>query len=291
MNDNKEGKVESRENGSDDKILVAILQGGGDEQEKHAAWQKIQKKYQSRIHGYIIKMIRNNELAEDITQEAMVKAFKYIKSFRKDAAFSTWIYRIAKNATIDLIRKRQRRNETYEYDDAQDVDGADDFQKRFDSQILILQRQELGGKIQEALSKIPDKQRQVLLLRDVQGFSYIEIAQRLGIHEGTVMSRLFYARQKLQKLLKGEADEVGILKSDEIARPRIEGEVIEDVPGVGVDQVEIQEAELRQDDNYLDFLTGLISALNAQAEQDEAVVEDVELKLRAAKKKLTELES
>ncbi len=182
-----------------DADLVALVQGGDT-----TAFRGLVERFQGRIYAHIYGMIRNREEARDLTQESFVKAFRNIGGFRREAKFTTWLYRIASNVTIDHIRK-QRRMRTTEFDER--IGHADQGDEVWEPDHLKrspgrdLQRQRLYGRIMAAMQKLPDDQRQVVLLREIEGFSYREIAETMGIPEGTVMSRLFYARKKLQVLL------------------------------------------------------------------------------------------
>lgn len=181
-------------------MVKAVL--GGDS----TAYRGLVEKYQSRVYSMVYGMIRNREDARDLTQEAFVKAFNNLKSFRLEASFYTWLYRIAMNVTIDHTRKRKRREVAgFEEDIAnRDADGGIDEIHHQDSPSKALERKQLYKKIMDCLEKLPADQKQVILLRELEGLSYREISEVMGIPEGTVMSRLFYARKKMQKLLAGE---------------------------------------------------------------------------------------
>ncbi len=151
-------------------------------------------------------MLRNREDARDLTQEAFVKAYRNLGTFRLEASFYTWLYRIAMNLAIDFTRKRRRR-ESAGFDEgiaSRDDDGGISEAHHGDSPGRALERKQLFQQIMAAMERLPDDQRQVILLREMEGLSYKEIAEVMEIPEGTVMSRLFYARKKLQKLLSDE---------------------------------------------------------------------------------------
>jgi RNA polymerase sigma-70 factor (ECF subfamily) len=170
------------------------------------AYQGLVEKYQSRIYNLIYGMVRNREDARDLTQDAFVKAYQKLDSFRLEASFYTWMYRIASNVSIDFIRKAKRRGTT-EFDESiavKESDGAIADSHHVDSPSKELERKQLYGNIMSALQKLPEDQRQAVLLRELEGFSYKEISDIMGIPEGTVMSRLFYARKRLQQLLSSE---------------------------------------------------------------------------------------
>ena len=167
------------------------------------AYRGLVEKYQTRVYSVVYGMLRNREDARDVTQEAFVKAYKNIGSFRIEASFYTWLYRIAMNLAIDHIRKRKRR-ETVGFDEtiAQRDDGGDIADVHHDdSPARTLERKQLYDRIMDAMDLLPADQKQVILLRELEGLSYKEISDVMEIPEGTVMSRLFYARKKLQKML------------------------------------------------------------------------------------------
>lgn len=143
----------------------------------------------------------------DVSQEAFVKVHKYLDHFKGDSSFYTWLYRITTNICIDVLRKRRSSGGTaVEFDDSLEVDlgqasvGALGSRLGTNPQKSALRR-ELIEKIQAALEQVPEKHRAILLLREVEGMSYEELARTLEIPKGTVMSRLFHARAKVQKIL------------------------------------------------------------------------------------------
>ncbi|MBN1334451.1 MAG: sigma-70 family RNA polymerase sigma factor [Deltaproteobacteria bacterium] len=169
------------------------------------AYRGLVERYQNRVYGLVYGMVRDREEARDLTQEAFVKAYRNLSGFRQDASFHTWLFRIAMNVAIDHIRKH-RRIRTSEYDDALDHDdeGLDtweaDHLRR--SPARDHERQHLYDRIMAALQHLSPEHRQAILLREIEGLSYKEIADAMDIPEGTVMSRLFYARKRLQELLE-----------------------------------------------------------------------------------------
>lgn len=186
---------ESRQ--ADLEMLLRVKEGDG------TAYRGLVEKYQGRVYAMAYGMVRNREDARDIAQEAFVKAYNNLGKFRLESSFYTWLYRIAMNLAIDFTRKRKRRA-TSGFDDeiaARDEHGGIAEIHHEDSPRKVLERKQLHARIMDAMEKLPDDQRQVVLLRELEGLSYREIADITGIPEGTVMSRLFYARKKLQKLL------------------------------------------------------------------------------------------
>jgi len=173
------------------------------------AYRGLVEKYQQRIYHVVYGMVRNQEDARDLTQDAFIKAFRNLERFREDSRFYTWLYRIAMNVTIDFTRRRARApvSAGAEEDVAvRDADRGIEDARRDDGPGRQLERKELHTAILDAIEQLPDTHRQVILLREVEGLAYKEIAEVLEIKEGTVMSRLFYARKKLQEMLSSHAD-------------------------------------------------------------------------------------
>jgi RNA polymerase sigma-70 factor (ECF subfamily) len=188
---------------ADTEMLKAVLDGD------NTAYRGLVEKYQGRVYSMVYGMIRNREDARDIAQEAFIKAFRNLGTFRLESSFYTWLYRIAMNLAIDHTRKRKRR-EASGFDEqiaSRDDDGGIAEIHHEDSPRRQLERKQLFATIMEAMDKLPEDQKQVILLRELEGLSYKEIADVMGIPEGTVMSRLFYARKKLQKMLGGMREE------------------------------------------------------------------------------------
>ncbi len=184
----------------DKEMVLAVRQGDA------TAYRGLVEKYQGRVYGLIYGMVRNREDARDITQEVFVKAYHKLDTFRLESSFYTWIYRIGMNAAIDFIRKRKRRATTG-FDEgiaARDQDGGIAEVHHSESPSRALERKRLYARIMTALEQLPAEQKQVILLRELEGLSYKEIAEVMDIPEGTVMSRLYYARKKMQKLLADE---------------------------------------------------------------------------------------
>lgn len=176
----------------DDELVTAFQ--AGDEQ----AFVVIVNRYKHRLARLANSVVHNEEDALDIVQEALIKVYKALKSFRSSSTLYTWMYRIVMNHAIDKVRRRAKvvmestSDMLYELPDSVDT-------TRPDKESL---RSELREKIFAAVDTLPEKQRKVVLLREVEGLSYKEIAQVTGCSEGTVMSRLYYGREQLQKLLK-----------------------------------------------------------------------------------------
>ena len=179
-------------------LVVAVLDGDA------TAFRGLVERYQGKVYTAIYGMVRNQEDARDLAQEAFVKAYQNLSGFRLESSFYTWLYRIAMNVALDHLRRQKlRRHEAFEDGVATKETGSvlSDGAHR-DNPGQSLERKRLHAAILRALDELPEDQRQVIVLREVEGLSYKEIADICEIPEGTVMSRLYYARRKLQTTLK-----------------------------------------------------------------------------------------
>ncbi|WP_224368952.1 RNA polymerase sigma factor [Hyalangium versicolor] len=198
---------------TDDLTLVKRVRNGD-----QRAFKLLVERYQRKVYAVALGMLKDKEEAMDVSQEAFVKVYKYLDHFKGDASFYTWLYRITVNICIDIIRKRSGMGgEAVEFDETVPMDvseaniGALGSRLGTNPQKSALRR-ELAEKIQEALAAVPEKHRAILLLREVEGMSYEDLSRTLDIPKGTVMSRLFHARAKVQKILS-EYLELGEAKS------------------------------------------------------------------------------
>jgi RNA polymerase sigma-70 factor (ECF subfamily) len=171
------------------------------------AFEEIVHRYKNKLHSYVARMVDNAEDAEDLTQDVFVKAFVSLGSFRGEASLQTWLYRIATNLCIDRARRRKRRGmDMVSIDeplhDDEDEDIGRDIPDADADPYLEVERKELQQQVRVALRRLSEKLRTVIVLFDVQGLSYEEIAQVVGCPVGTVKSRLFNARVELAKQLK-----------------------------------------------------------------------------------------
>jgi RNA polymerase sigma-70 factor (ECF subfamily) len=174
------------------------------QQGDRAAFQLLVEKYQKRVFSVALGMVKNREDALDISQESFLKAFRHLPDFKGISSFYTWLYRICINLCLDLIRRR--KGVTVEFDEKIALDESSSDAELLTSTpaknpLAELSRKELAEQISKALDKLSPDHRAILLMREVEGLSYEEMAQVLGINKGTVMSRLFHARRNLRKLL------------------------------------------------------------------------------------------
>ncbi len=196
-----------------DQELVALSQAGD-----RKAFSRLVEKYQRRAYGIAMGVLRNPEDAMDAAQDAFIKVFRNINGFKGDSSFYTWLYRIVVNVCIDKIRKR-RRARNVEYDDTwrrSDEAAVDPLVGNTRSMHpgAAQESVELNGILKDALAQLSDTHRTIILLREVDGLSYEEIAEVMECHLGTVMSRLHHARKNLQKALKPYLEEAGSPMAD-----------------------------------------------------------------------------
>jgi RNA polymerase sigma-70 factor (ECF subfamily) len=190
---------------ADDLALVSRATAGDDE-----AFRVLVVRYQRKVYAVALGIVKDPDLAWDVSQEAFVRVHGHLAEFKGESAFSTWVFRIATHLAIDAVR-RERTSRKDDVDELRDEDlsGAGEgilaTPLGNDPQANLLRR-ELLGKIQGALDTLPEKHRTILVLREVEGLSYEELAERLQIHKGTVMSRLFHARKKMQAALREYAE-------------------------------------------------------------------------------------
>jgi len=153
-------------------------------------------------------MLKNLQDAEDVAQDAFVRVHRKLEGFQGQSAFSTWLYRIVVNLSIDLMRKKKRQRRADVDDEAarDALRSEQDLWPRFEEHdpSVSLERRELHKQLNQAFKELPEIHRAVLVLREVQGLSYDEIAQSLEIKKGTVMSRLFHARKAMQVQMKSQ---------------------------------------------------------------------------------------
>jgi len=171
-----------------------------------AAFDQLVGRYRSRVFGMIYNMVHNEQDAWDLAQDSFVKAWKSIARFRGQSSFYTWIYRIVMNVTIDWLRKKQVKGSGAEFDDAvqlKDIDPASRTSPKADAMPhQRMEQKEIRARIDAAIKQLSPEHRAVILMKETEDMQYHEIAEALGCSIGTVMSRLFYARKKLQNLLR-----------------------------------------------------------------------------------------
>jgi RNA polymerase sigma-70 factor (ECF subfamily) len=170
------------------------------------AFDELVVRYRTRIFGMIYNMVHNEQDAWDLAQDSFVKAWKSMKRFRGQSSFYTWMYRIVMNVTIDWLRKKQIKGAGAEFDDSIQLKEIDPASKTVPKPDALpyerMQQTEIRAQIDNAISQLTPEHRAVILMKEIEDMQYHEIAEALGCSIGTVMSRLFYARKKLQTLLR-----------------------------------------------------------------------------------------
>lgn len=192
-----------RQSRQEDHDLVARALKGD-----QSAYARLRNKYWRPLQAMLARMIRNTDDAEDLTQEAFIKAFASLPNFRPEYAFSTWLYRIASNNCIDYLRKRRLKTVSMDApvktrDGEQPLELVDDNAELPDVPMTSAERSAI---LQHAVKNLPEKYRVVIELRHNQDMEYTDIAEKLGLPLGTVKAHLFRARALLLKRLKGKIE-------------------------------------------------------------------------------------
>ena len=180
-----------------DRELVEKAKQGDQE-----AFEQLVLSNQNKVYALALRLCGDREEAADLAQEAFLKAWQGLASFQGESSFATWVYRLTTNVCIDHLRKQKRREEVapaVSLDD-EEAGWAEPADRESDPQRL-LERSERGKALARGLEKLPDWQRRALVLRELSGLSYQEIAQALDIDLGTVKSRIARARLNLRKIL------------------------------------------------------------------------------------------
>lgn len=188
----------------EDRQLVARVQKGD-----KRAFDLLVLKYQSRILALVVRFVQDSHEAQDVTQEAFVKAYRALGNFRGDSAFYTWLYRIAINTAKNYLVSRNRRPPASGVDaqDAEFFEGEHAL-KNIDSPERLLLRDEIDKTVQDSIGKLPEDLRVALTLREYEGLSYEDIAAVMQCPVGTVRSRIFRAREAVDKALQPLLEEV-----------------------------------------------------------------------------------
>lgn len=184
----------------DDQLVKRAISGDQD------AFKELMNKYQKPLYFHIVKMVKNNEQIEDIIQESFVKAFSNLNSYNTNYAFSTWLYRITTNHTIDHLRKKKLQTTSIN-EPIRSKDGEMQFQivgnAETDRQIIRKERKKI---VSDAIQNLPEKYREVIEMRHLEEMSYQEISEQLDLPLGTVKAHIFRAREMLYKALIDRKD-------------------------------------------------------------------------------------
>ena len=173
------------------------------------AFNVIVSRYKVKIYNYVYRMTGNAEDAEDLTQEVFVRMYTGLSSFRAEASLSTWLFRIAGNLVIDKYRRSKKEkgivsslDTTPAYGSNSDEEGTRDVPDWSQTPEKLLGQKELGAQIEGALLRLPEKLRSAVILYDIEGLSYEDIALMEKVPLGTIKSRIFNARVALRQQLK-----------------------------------------------------------------------------------------
>jgi RNA polymerase sigma-70 factor, ECF subfamily len=181
--------------------LVRQAQAGDTE-----AFDQLVSRFRTRVFGMIYNMVHNEQDAWDLAQDSFLKAWKSIARFRGQSSFYTWMYRIVMNVTIDALRKKQVKGSGAEFNDEVQLKEIEPASRTVPHGDALpherMEHKEIRGRIDAAIAQLSPEHRAVILMKEIEDMQYHEIAESLGCSIGTVMSRLFYARKKLQNLLR-----------------------------------------------------------------------------------------
>lgn len=184
-----------------DQEIVALAREG-----REAAYRELIRRYERPVFSLVLRMVRDHQLAEDLAQETFIKALNAIGSYRPEFKFSSWIFKIANNAAIDHLRRREV--DTLSIDGAPNATTPDDIEAtalqvgdRGETPLAELEARELGGAIERAIGRLRPEYRSCIMLRHVEGLAYEEIAQLLDLPLGTVKTYIHRARHELRDML------------------------------------------------------------------------------------------
>ena len=184
-----------------DQQVVLLARGG-----REAAYRELIRRYERPVFALLFRMVRDRELAEDLSQETFVKALNAIESYRPEFKFSSWIFKIANNAAIDHLRRREL--DTLSLDGSPHAETPEAMQAtalqigaRQESPLDAVEARELGGAIEAAIGRLRPEYRSCILLRHVEGRAYEEIAEILNLPLGTVKTYIHRARNELRLAL------------------------------------------------------------------------------------------
>ena len=185
----------------DENILVKKAINGD-----NSAFEMLMEKHMGIIYNIALRMAANQDDAEDMTQEIMIKIFRSLGSFKGNSKFSTWIYRVAVNTCLDELKKKKNKKHLSLDAEISGDDGEGQLEIKDDSPSpeKLAEQNELRDMVAAAVTLLSDEHRAVIVLRDIRGMSYSEIAEILGCSDGTVKSRISRARAQLKMILEKE---------------------------------------------------------------------------------------
>jgi RNA polymerase sigma-70 factor (ECF subfamily) len=195
MNSPEQDKMS--EKNLDAELVAQVKQG------KMAAFELLVNRYQQRVANVISKFVKDRHEIQDVSQEVFIKVFRALPNFRGDSSFYTWIYRIAVNTSKNHLVARSRRiqNTQVEFEDAESFGSNEDF-RNLDTPDAVYSRGELEQTMSKAIAQLPEDLKTAIVLREVDGMSYDEIALEMDCPIGTVRSRIFRARDAIDQALR-----------------------------------------------------------------------------------------
>lgn len=179
------------------RIISAVLDGDVN------AYEALVLEYQKSVYSIALRMTGSRDDAYDISQDAFLKAYKSLHDFRGECSFGSWVYRMAANMSIDYLRRQKRRHteETVYLDDDRDGERPTEIPDMAGEPYAVVERREMRRAVMAGLERLDEEQRLILILRDIDGLSYAEIAETLKIEISTVKSRIYRARARLANFL------------------------------------------------------------------------------------------
>jgi RNA polymerase sigma-70 factor, ECF subfamily len=207
---------------ADDHQLVEACRSGD-----RRAFQMLYERYERKVYAVAYGFLRNPEDALDVVQEAFIKVHRYLPNFEGQSSFYTWLYRIAANLCIDHLRRNTRKKDV-EFDDRLRHDGAQESTAAdalpasvLGSPSEAVENKEILSAVEQSLVHLSDKHRAVIVMRELQGLSYAEMAKAMNCSKGTIMSRLFHARRNMQKLLRERLEHLPEPSEDDDRGPEL----------------------------------------------------------------------
>ena len=180
----------------EEKLIARVLAGDTD------AFEPLVEENQTKVYHLALRLLGNEADAADAAQDAMIRAYTSLASFRGESRFSVWLYRLTNNVCLDMLRKRKRQTAVpLQAEDDQGEETELDIPDETFSPERLAEKAEDARAVREAIAALPEDLRRILTLREIGGLSYEELAAELGLEPGTVRSRLNRARKKLCLLL------------------------------------------------------------------------------------------
>ncbi len=207
MNSNNQDKMSEKT--LDAELVEQAKQG------KMAAFELLVNRYQQKVANVIAKFIKDRHEIQDVAQEVFIKVFRALPNFRGDSSFYTWIYRIAVNTSKNHLVAKSRRiqNTQVEYEDAESFVSNEDH-RNLDTPDAVYSRGELEQTMSKAIAQLPEDLKKAIVLREVDGLSYEEIAEQMDCPIGTVRSRIFRARDAIDLALRPLLEDESLRKQN-----------------------------------------------------------------------------